>query len=92
MQSHDQAAAQREQEHTLRRMGYIYLVLEYLDHDLAGLVDAKVELTGDRLQSIIKQILSALAYMHKEQIVHRYGHGCRLACPLSFLQCFQPCP
>jgi serine/threonine protein kinase len=54
-------------------MGHIYLVMEYVDHDLAGLLDAKVDLTGKRVKAIVKQILDGLNYMHENRIIHRCG-------------------
>lgn len=57
------------------RMGHIYLVMEYVDHDLAGLIDAKIPLTPPRIKCIVKQILDGLNYMHERDIVHRYVLG-----------------
>lgn len=52
-------------------MGHIYLVMEYVDHDLAGLIDAKVKLTEARIKCLVKQILDGLNYMHERELVHR---------------------
>jgi serine/threonine protein kinase len=72
------------------RMGHIYLVMEYVDHDLAGLIDAKIPLTPPRIKCFLKQILDGLNYMHERDIVHRCVHQRGVLFVLSWLQlmCF----
>ena len=43
----------------------IFLVFEFVPHDLTGLVDYKLKWTAAQLKCILKQMLEGLAYMHK---------------------------
>ena len=52
-------------------MGHIYLVLEYVDHDLAGIIDMKIHFAEPTIKGLIRQILEGLNYMHERNIVHR---------------------
>jgi serine/threonine protein kinase len=51
--------------------GFIYLVFEYIEHDLSGLLDQKVPLSLPVIRCLTKQLLSALVYLHEQNICHR---------------------
>ncbi|EGT52238.1 hypothetical protein CAEBREN_22013 [Caenorhabditis brenneri] len=50
-----------------------YLVFEYVDHDLIGLLESKelVEFNKDQICSLFKQLLEGLAYIHHTGFLHR---------------------
>lgn len=53
-------------------LGVFYLVFEYVDHDLMGLLESKLmTLTEMQIASFMKQILLALAYCHSHNFLHR---------------------
>ena len=52
-------------------MDNTYLVFEYLDHDLAGLLDSKYEFTPLEVKCIMKQLFEVLKYLEDEHILHR---------------------
>lgn len=51
--------------------GNLFLVLEYVSHDLTGLMDIAYQFTPVQVKSIFKQLLEALDYMHQNKYVHR---------------------
>ncbi|KAK3700498.1 hypothetical protein QZH41_015721 [Actinostola sp. cb2023] len=52
--------------------GAFYLVFEYMDHDLMGLLESGlVHLTEDHIRSFIRQLLDGLNYCHKKNFLHR---------------------
>ncbi|EDO28453.1 predicted protein, partial [Nematostella vectensis] len=52
--------------------GAFYLVFEYMDHDLMGLLESGlVHLTEDHIKSFIRQLLDGLNYCHKKNFLHR---------------------
>lgn len=51
--------------------GNLFLVLEYVSHDLTGLMDVAYKFSEVQVKSIFKQLLSALEYMHENKYVHR---------------------
>jgi cyclin-dependent kinase 12/13 len=51
--------------------GNIYLVFEYVDHDLGGLIDAKYNFNPRAIKCIMKQLFEVLDYLSEKKIVHR---------------------
>ena len=57
-----------------RSPGNVYLLFEYMEHDLEGLLNmsrAKTEYTVSHLKCFMKQLLQAIEYLHSKKIVHR---------------------
>jgi cyclin-dependent kinase 12/13 len=49
-----------------------YLVFEYCDHDLFGLLDSGlIQLDLEHVASFMRQLMSGLAYCHQRQFLHR---------------------
>ena len=63
----DQAAILRREKYK----GNLFLVLEYVTHDLTGLMDVAYQFTPVQIKCIFQQLLQALEYMHKHRYVHR---------------------
>ena len=51
--------------------GNLFLVLEYVSHDLTGLIDTGYDFQPIHIKCIVKQLLQALAYMHQNKYIHR---------------------
>ncbi|CAI5701156.1 hypothetical protein KXD40_004266 [Peronospora effusa] len=51
--------------------GSIYLVLEYLEHDLTGLIDRQHQFDDTEIKCLMKQLLDVMEYMHSIDIIHR---------------------
>lgn len=52
--------------------GAFYLVFEYMDHDLMGLLESGlVRFSEDHIKSFMKQLLEGLDYCHKKNFLHR---------------------
>ncbi|RUS81454.1 hypothetical protein EGW08_010794 [Elysia chlorotica] len=52
--------------------GSFYLVFEYMDHDLMGLLDSGlVNLREEHISSFMKQLLEGLEYCHNKNFLHR---------------------
>ena len=56
---------------TVKLCGNLYLVFEYMEHDLGGLVDSKYKFSQRSIKCIIKQLLEALDYLSEKKIIHR---------------------
>ncbi|RWS03472.1 cyclin-dependent kinase 13-like protein [Dinothrombium tinctorium] len=55
-----------------RDKGAFYLVFEYMDHDLMGLLESGlVEFNESNIAHIMKQLLDGLSYCHKNNFLHR---------------------
>lgn len=51
--------------------GEYNLILEYVDHDLAGLLNSNIYLTVPEIKCCMLQILEGVAYCHRRRIMHR---------------------
>lgn len=52
--------------------GSFYMVFEYMDHDLMGLLESgMVDFNEENNASIMKQLLNGLNYCHKKNFMHR---------------------
>jgi serine/threonine protein kinase len=51
--------------------GNLFLVLEYLPHDLSGLLDIGHPFTPVQIKCIVQQLLQALSYLHQHKYIHR---------------------
>ena len=52
--------------------GAFFLVFEYCDHDLMGLLDSgMVILSLEHIQSLARQLVEALEYCHSKKFLHR---------------------
>lgn len=55
-----------------KEKGFFYLVFEFMDHDLMGLLDSGlVEFTEQMNASIMRQLLDGLSYCHRRNFLHR---------------------
>jgi len=52
--------------------GSVYMVFEYMDHDLTGILSQSLfTFTDAHLKSLCKQMLAGLAYLHHKGVIHR---------------------
>ena len=52
--------------------GAFYLVFEYMDHDLMGLLESGlVQFREEHIASFMKQLLRGLHYCHQKNFLHR---------------------
>lgn len=51
--------------------GHVDLVFEYMEHDISALVESKIQFTQGEIKNIMKQILTGIAYLHSNNIIHR---------------------
>lgn len=52
--------------------GAFYLVFEYMDHDLMGLLESGlVQFSHEHVRSFMRQLMEGLDYCHKNNFLHR---------------------
>lgn len=53
-------------------VGAFYLVFEYMDHDLMGLLESGlVQFSHEHIRSFMRQLMEGLDYCHKNNFLHR---------------------
>jgi cyclin-dependent kinase 12/13 len=55
----------------LHRMGTLYLVFEYIEHDLGGLIDSKYKFSPRSIKCIMKQLFEVLDFLLERKVLHR---------------------
>ncbi|KAI6678891.1 hypothetical protein NL676_039687 [Syzygium grande] len=64
---------------TSRVSGSLYLVFEYMDHDLAGLAASpSIKFTEPQIKCYMRQLLCGLEYCHSHGVLHRDIKGSNL--------------
>lgn len=59
--------------------GSIYMVFEYMDHDLTGLMDTPtIKFNEAQIKCYTQQLLSGLQYCHQHEVLHRDIKGSNL--------------
>lgn len=51
--------------------GSVFLVFEFMDHDLGGLLNRGVKFTPAEIMCLTKQILEGMHYIHTNKVLHR---------------------
>ena len=51
--------------------GNLYLVFEYIEHDLGGLIDSKYKFSVPEVKCIMKQLFEVLDYLNEKKVIHR---------------------
>lgn len=52
--------------------GAFYLVFEYMDHDLMGLLESGLcQFSQEHVRSFMRQLMEGLDYCHKKNFLHR---------------------
>jgi len=56
--------------------GSVYMVFEYMDHDLTGILSQQqFHFTDAHLKSLCHQMLAGVAYLHQKGVIHRDMKG-----------------
>jgi len=61
-----------------KNRGNTYLVFEYMEHDLNGLLDRKLSFEIPQIKCILYQVLCGIQYLHTNNIMHRDIKGANI--------------
>mmetsp|Transcript_45437 Transcript_45437/g.106247 ORF Transcript_45437/g.106247 Transcript_45437/m.106247 type:complete len:422 (-) Transcript_45437:213-1478(-) len=62
-----------------RGKGSIYMIFEFMDHDLTGLMDSSTpRFTSAQIKCYMKQLLEGMHYVHANNVLHRDIKGANL--------------
>jgi cyclin-dependent kinase 12/13 len=61
-----------------KNRGNVYLVFEYMEHDLQGLGDIKINFNLSHIKCILHQVLTGINYIHSNNIIHRDIKGANI--------------
>ena len=50
---------------------FIYMVFEYMEHDLTGVLSRNIQFKPEHIKCLTKQLFEGLAYIHSMKILHR---------------------
>ncbi len=56
----------------------IYLVFEYLEHDLHGLIDKHISFDVPQIKCIMLQVLEGIQFLHQNHVMHRDIKGANI--------------
>lgn len=54
-----------------KSVGIVYLVFEYMEHDMSGLANFKLNFPIPAIKCILYQLLQGVNYLHENNIIHR---------------------
>ena len=63
--------AEKNQNSILSLCGNLYLVFEFVEHDLGGLLDSKYKFSTREVKCIAKQLFEVLEFLSEKKVLHR---------------------
>jgi cyclin-dependent kinase 12/13 len=51
--------------------GFIFLIMEYMEFDMTGLLQSKYNFKREQINSLIYQLLQGLSFLHSQGLLHR---------------------
>lgn len=64
--------------HMPGKEGDVFMVFEFLEHDLTGLLESKVQLSDAVVKYYFKCILEGLSHLHSKSVLHRDIKGANI--------------